>query len=179
VVEDRLPAKRRRASTRVPPERLPWLRYDRMARAVTERLRVRPMPGQPFWVLAVRNPVHHTRYQVFLPEYPAPESRLCSCVDFSRRGIGTCKHVEAATAWLESQPEVTRPAAATRPAAGNIWKAIDAARRSADSSPRPAAIRLREPGRVLFERGETPRSVTGKKREGGKGSAEPAVGSGV
>ncbi|MGA7860825.1 MAG: hypothetical protein WCB19_03090, partial [Thermoplasmata archaeon] len=105
--DPRGPGKKRRSTTREPPERLPWLRYDRMARAVTERLRVRPVPGQPFWVLAVRNPVHHTHYQVFLPEYPSGEARFCSCVDFSRKGIGTCKHVEAATAWLESHPDVT------------------------------------------------------------------------
>ena len=85
-----------------------------MARAVTERLRVRPVRGQPFWALAVRNPVHHTHYQVVLPEYPSGEAQFCSCPDFARRGIGTCKHVEAATAWLAAPPELARPPYAPR-----------------------------------------------------------------
>ena len=64
---------------REPPERRPWLRYDRVARSVTERLQVRPLRGQPFWLFAVRNPVHHTKYQVALPEFPADEAQFCSC----------------------------------------------------------------------------------------------------
>jgi hypothetical protein len=149
-----------------------------MARAVTERLRVRPVPGQPFWVLAVRNPVHHTHYQVCLPEYPSQEARFCSCVDFSRRGIGTCKHVEAATAWLEAHPELPPPSA-TRPGAARLWRAIDTARDASEGSRRPAPIRLREPGRVLFEERNPSRSRPDKKWEGGKGSAGPAGESGV
>lgn len=167
--------KRRRSTTRESPERLPWLRYDRIARAVTERLRVRPVPGQPFWVLAVRNPVHHTHYRVVLPEYPSGEARFCSCVDFARKGIGTCKHVEAATAWLESHPEVSRPAE-SRPGVSSVWRAIDAARKASEASGRPEPVRWRQPGRVLFEKGGIPRPNSDKKREGRKGSDEPAGG---
>jgi hypothetical protein len=170
--------KPRRASKREPPERLPWLRYDRMARAVTERLRVRAMPGQPFWLLSVRNPVHHTRYQVALPEYPGGEAQFCSCVDFARKGIGTCKHIEAARAWLEAQPDVHRLAAPVRGASA-IWRAMDAARREGDRVRTPDAVHLREPGRVLFERGVSPPRRDSKKREGRKGSAQPASGSGA
>jgi hypothetical protein len=166
------PSKRRRTLAREPPERLPWLRYDRMARAVTERLRVRPVTGQPFWVLAVRNPVHHTHYQVCLPEFPAKEARFCSCVDFARRGIGTCKHVEAATAWLESHPELTLPRG-SRLGASNLWRDIDAARSDSESTARPVAVRLRLPGKVLFEGRSTARQKMGKEREGGKGSVNP------
>ena len=173
-MQDRIRARReRRASTAEQLQRLPWLRYDRMARAVTERLRVRPVPGQPFWVLAVRNPVHHTHYQVLLPEYPTGEAQFCSCPDFARRGIGTCKHVEAAAAWLESHPEAVRPPFVPRGAAG-IWRAVDAAGTEAKSSPRPLSIRLREPGQVLFRARNPRRAKATKKREGGKGSAEPA-----
>jgi hypothetical protein len=165
--EPREPSKRRRTVVREPPERLPWLRYDRMARAVTERLRVRPVPGQPFWVLAVHNPVHHTRYQVCLPEFPSGEAQFCSCEDFARRGIGTCKHVEAATAWLESHPEVTRPPA-SRLGVSNLWRDIDAARKDSESPDRPVPVRIRLPGRVLFERGAASHSNVGRKREGEK-----------
>ena len=168
-----LSTRRRGPSARAPPERLPWLRYDRMARAVTESLRVRPVSGQPFWVLDVRNPVHHTRYQVCLPEYPAGEARFCSCPDFARRGIGTCKHVEAATAWLASHPEADRPAPARRGVA-DAWRSIDAARRHAESENRPAAVRLRAAGRVLFERAAPRRSTVGKKKESGRSSVGPA-----
>lgn len=166
-----------RRPTAEPPERLPWLRYDRMARALTERLRVRSIPGQPFWVLAVRNPVHHTHYQVVLPEYPSGEAQFCSCPDFARRGIGTCKHVEAATAWLSSHPELPRPPETRRSTLG-IWRQVDRARAGALTSPRPDAVRLREPGRVLFEKGPARDRATSKKREGGKGSVKPAGGSG-
>lgn len=172
------PAKPRRRSSREPPERLPWLRYDRMARAVTERLRVRPVPGQPFWVLAVRNPVHHTQYHVFLPDYPSGEAQFCSCVDFARKGIGTCKHVEAAIAWLETHPELPPPMHRSRGAA-TLWYAIDAAEKATDASPLPAPVRLRIPGRVLFDRGGRGASRTPKKRVAGTGSAEPAARSGA
>ncbi len=142
------PARRRRRSTRVPPERIPWLRYDRFSRSVTEHLRVRPVPGYPFWVLAVRNPVHHTRYQVALAEYPREESQFCSCVDFARKAIGTCKHIEAARAWLGGQPDL-RLAPVPGRGASALWKAIDRAGRA--STAVPDALRLRRAGRRLFE----------------------------
>ncbi len=148
-----------------------------MARAVTERLRVRPVPGQPFWVLAVRNTVHHTHYQVFLPEYPSGEARFCSCVDFSRKGIGTCKHVEAATAWLESHPDVTRPAA-SRQGVASVWRAIDTGPEGAGAAHRRNRFAY-APGRVLFEKRAAPRRGA-QEGGGGKGlGCEPAGGSGV
>ncbi len=157
---------------------MPWLRYDRMARAVTQRLRVRPVPGQPFWVLAVRNPVHHTHYLVFLPDPPSGEAQFCSCEDFARRGMGTCKHVEAATAWIESHPDVSRPALRHRGVA-SIWRAIDAARIESKSSVVPDAVRLRKPGQVLFENRPGARGRGTEKNAGGKGSAGPARRSGA
>lgn len=165
-------SKRRRPSVREPPERLPWLRYDRIARSVTERLRVRPVPGQPFWVLAVRNPVHHTRYQVLLPEHPSGESRFCSCEDFARRGIGTCKHVEAATAWLGTHPEIPhRPA--PPPRASSLWRTILAARKASETSKLALPLRWRLAGKALFEPDAVARRRVVKKSEGGKGSAKP------
>lgn len=160
------PSRRRRRSTRVPPERIPWLRYDRFSRSVTEHLRVRPVPGYPFWVLTVRNPVHHTQYQVTLAEYPQEESQFCSCVDFARKAIGTCKHIEAARAWLGGQPEL-RLAAVPPRGAPALWKAIDRSVRT--SGPGPDAVRLRTAGRLLFE-GNRPR---GNKSGKGRGSGGP------
>jgi hypothetical protein len=133
------------------------------------------VPGQPFWVLAVRNPVHHTRYQVVLPEYPSGEAQFCSCPDFARRGIGTCKHVEAATAWLTAHPELSPPLVA-RTGASGLWKEIDAARKERVPDPRPVPVRWRAPGRLLFERPGATRVAGTRNREGGRGSAEPARG---
>jgi hypothetical protein len=178
MAEDRQPRRRRRRSTREPPERLPWLRYDRMARAVTERLRVRPVPGQPFWVLTVRNPVHHTHYQVVLPEYPADEAVFCSCPDFARKGIGTCKHVEAAFSWLEVHPDLAAPAAAPRGVSA-VWRAVDAAQEASQAEGPPATVRLRLAGRALFETRTSSSGKGPKKREGGKGSVESTGASGA
>lgn len=163
----------RRVRGAEPLERWPWLRYDRIARAVTERLQVRPVSGEPFWVLAVRNPVHHTHYQVCLPELPDQgEAQFCSCADFARRGIGTCKHVEAALAWLETHPERERPTATARGSEA-VWRAVDAAGLAAEGSSRPLAIRWRLPGAVLLERGSGKSRPVRKKEGKGKGSAEP------
>lgn len=164
--------KRRRSTPRPLPERFPWLRYDRAARAVTERLRVRPVPGQPFWVLAVRNPVHHTQYHVLLPEYPDGEAQFCSCPDFARRGIGTCKHIEAATTWLAAHPEIPRPTPG-RSATAGLWRAIDSARQQADVRHPPRSIRLRAPGRLLFEPRGSARLEQGGARKGSDGPAAP------
>jgi hypothetical protein len=178
MAEPDQPRRRRRPAVTEPLERLPWLRYDRMARAVTERLRVRPVRGQPFWALEVRNPVHHTHYLVLLPEYPADSSQFCSCPDFARRGIGTCKHVEAATAWLESHPETPRPPEPHHGTAA-LWQAIGVLQRMARTSSSADAVRLRQAGRLLFERREKEGVRPIKKGVGGKGSVEPKAAPGI
>ena len=126
-------------------------------------------------MLEVRNPVHHTRYRVLLPEYPGEGGEICSCPDFARRGIGTCKHVEAASAWLTARRDLARPSFRAR-GAGSLWKALDRARIAAARSERPPAVRLREPGRLLFDRPRGKARTGNKEREGGKGSADARVG---
>ncbi|MGA7860661.1 MAG: hypothetical protein WCB19_02245, partial [Thermoplasmata archaeon] len=69
--------------------------------------------------------------------------------------------------------------AASRQGVASVWRAIDAARKESGAAHRPESIRLRAPGRVLFEKRAAPRSGGARKGEGGKGSVEPAGGSGV
>ena len=106
----------------------------------------------PFLLLEVRNPLHGTVYRVLLPEYPARASELCTCADFARRGLGTCKHIEAAYRWRAEHPDAEadgprRPAGPTAPA---LWKEID--RRHRRPKPGPESLRIRAAGAVLFER---------------------------
>ncbi|MCI4339848.1 MAG: hypothetical protein L3J73_01075, partial [Thermoplasmata archaeon] len=71
-------------------------RTQRRVRALESPLDVRPRPDGRFVRLEVRNPVPGTRYDVLLPAFPDRSGGFCTCTDFARRGIGTCKHLEAA-----------------------------------------------------------------------------------
>lgn len=77
---------------------------DRRARALEEPLDVRRLPGW-FVRLEVRNPIHGTHYTVILPTFPSRDAAICTCTDFSRSGLGTCKHVEAAVRWMGAHPD--------------------------------------------------------------------------
>lgn len=105
-------------------------------------------------MLDVRNPLHGTEYRVLLPEFPRPDSALCTCTDFARRGLGTCKHIEAAFAWLSSHPEASalgRPEA-PGPSARGLWKEIDRRLGARADARVPLSLALRRPGAALFER---------------------------
>jgi len=124
---------------------------SRRLRAAEEPLDVRVRYGAPVLELEVRNPVHRTRYRVFFPAYPARDAGLCTCTDFARRGLGTCKHLEAAWEWLARQPAL--PDAPRRPEAGadELWAAVDRGLGTLARSP-PAEIReLERAGRALIE----------------------------
>ena len=117
-----------------------------------EPLDVRIRSSQPYPLLEVRNPIHGTGYLVMLPEYPQRSSALCTCTDFARRGLGTCKHIEAALRWLGEHPEALRaPGSAPRAGLGPLWRRID--QRLAADAPGadPASRRWRRAGAVLFE----------------------------
>ncbi len=114
---------------------------------------MRRLPGW-FVRLEVRNPIHATHYRVLLPTYPSRDAAMCTCADFSRSGLGTCKHVEAAFRWMaahpnevaDPEPELEEPAPA--------WEEIDQRIRSvpADASP---ARRMTWAGMVLTEKRPT------------------------
>ncbi|NNN17753.1 MAG: hypothetical protein HKL79_05280 [Thermoplasmata archaeon] len=142
-----------------PPARAPPPRDDRedvaerRARAFEEPLDIRRRPGSYYPLLDVRNPMHDTHYLVLLPEYPDRSSAMCTCADFARRGLGTCKHVEAGLRWLRFHPKeaVRGPEGPQR--SDPIWREIDRRLRAEATDPAPIALRLRAPGAVLFERG--------------------------
>ncbi|MCI4344346.1 MAG: hypothetical protein L3J87_01805 [Thermoplasmata archaeon] len=108
--------RRRRAGEAAPP--------DSAARP-REPLDVGPVdPPAPFPLVEVRNPSHATRYRVALPEFPERQGALCSCEDFSRRGKGTCKHIEAAWLALRAEPPTPLPAP-TADWAVALWAEVD------------------------------------------------------
>jgi hypothetical protein len=124
-------------------------RAERRSRALEELLDVRPEPGPPgILTLAVRNLKRQTHYTVFVPAYPDRAGAFCGCVDFARRDLGTCKHLEAAWLWLEDHPEArTVP---PLPAAGPRWATVDRRLRHLPTSG-PSARRIRYAGGALLE----------------------------
>ncbi|HEY6239132.1 MAG TPA: hypothetical protein VIZ68_08115 [Thermoplasmata archaeon] len=127
------------------------LRAERRVRALETPLDIRWRPDPRFVRLEVRNPVHRTRYEVLLPAFPEADPGFCTCTDFAKRGIGTCKHLEAVRLWLEDHPgEVSRLALPRGTAGRATWAEID---RRLRPSGRPRALdarRLRYPGAVLL-----------------------------
>jgi hypothetical protein len=154
---------------RGPPDD-PWAIAERRSRAVEEPLDVVVLTREPFALLEVRNPLHRTVYRVMLPAFPDRSVALCTCSDFARRGLGTCKHIEAAGRWLERHPGA--PALLAPPALdpGPVWEEIDGRLIVEATSRGPESLRWRAPGAVLYERGGPPYlPKTEKKEEVGRG----------
>ncbi len=126
----------------------------RRVRATEEPLDVQLWQRDTYPILEVRNPIHGTAYRVLLPEFPTVTSALCTCTDFARRDLGTCKHIEAGHRWLTDHPDAVPLLARMLPPvrASSIWKEID--RRQAAELGRAAEDRkaLRRIGAALFER---------------------------
>jgi hypothetical protein len=96
----------------------------------------------------VRNPRHRSHYTLYVPVYPDRTGTFCGCVDFARRDLGTCKHIEAAWLWLADHPEAIRGDPDPDPAAG-LWTAIDRRLRHPRVSDPPSG-RVRHAGEVLL-----------------------------
>lgn len=147
----RMPASRR--MTPQPPSTGPGSRQsavnERRQRAIEEALDVRVRSTDPYLRLEVRNPIHRTGYQVLLPTFPARDVALCTCTDFARRGLGTCKHIEATARWLEGHPAPKAPGGrpSLRP---RLWTLIDRAIAARASDRGPESLAWRRPGRLLF-----------------------------
>jgi hypothetical protein len=127
---------------------------ERQIRALVEPLDVHRRPRTWYPVLEVRNPIHGTVYAVLFPEFPSRASAMCSCPDFGRRGLGTCKHIEASVLWLEEHPSeaVSDPHAIDRERVDENWKEIDH-RLERWSSVVPATpIGIRQAGSVLYRK---------------------------
>ena len=125
---------------------------ERRSRALEEPLDLRLRQREPFPVVEVRNPLHKTTYLVLRPTFPDREPGLCTCPDFARRGLGTCKHIEAVDRWLTTHPSATP---STPPKAGPsvaaVWHEIDQRLAREPERQVPWSRRLREPGAVLIE----------------------------
>jgi hypothetical protein len=136
--------------SRIPPEGEEQARAERRVRALENPLDVRVRPDARFVRLEVRNPVHDTRYDVVLPAYPEREGGFCTCTDFARRGIGTCKHLESAWLWIGQHPEEV-PGRATEPTHAADWSEIDRCLKVQSKSRQPDPIRYRIGGAALLE----------------------------
>ncbi|MGI0071935.1 MAG: hypothetical protein ACRECT_07745 [Thermoplasmata archaeon] len=148
----------RRSRDRPPPRRRtndpdPEAVADRRNRSIEEPLDVRLRSREPYPLLEVRNPVHGTGYLVMLPEFPDRASALCTCTDFARRGLGTCKHIEAGLRWVGDHPDAT-PLRARREEGSRsavVWKKVDQRLAGLVRDATPAARRWRRPGAALYE----------------------------
>jgi hypothetical protein len=83
---------------------------------------------------------------VYIAAYPDPTGAFCGCVDFARRDLGTCKHLEAAFLWLGDHAEERR--AAPYPPSTPLWGAVD--RRARHPPATPASRRIRFVGAALL-----------------------------
>jgi hypothetical protein len=108
--------------------------------------RVQGPPSVP--TFEVRNPRHRSHYTLYVPAYPDRSGAFCGCVDFARRDLGTCKHIEAAWLWLADHPEELRgdgdPAASL-----GLWSIIDRRLRHPRADDPPSG-KLRYAGEVLL-----------------------------
>jgi hypothetical protein len=163
----------RRPTAPPPPDEEEAVALRRL-RAAEEPLDVRLRYREPSVELEVRNPVHRTSYRVFLPNYPSRDAGLCTCTDFARRGLGTCKHLEAAWDWLAHRPQL--PDAPTRPGTFTsieaLWKGID--RRTAELARLPPHD-IREVERAGLALIDPERSEEGEEEvgRGAGGNARP------
>ncbi len=127
---------------------------ERRLRALEEPLDVRWVTDEPYPRLEVRNPLHRTQYLVLFPLYPSEAPAFCTCTDFARRGLGTCKHIVAAYRWLGSAepPAASAPRPAPVEEREALWPEVD--RRAAElaDADREDVRRVAWPGAVLFER---------------------------
>ena len=128
---------------------------ERRSRALEEPLDLRVRQREPYPIVEVRNPLHHTMYLVLRPTYPDRSPALCTCADFARRGLGTCKHIEAADRWLTNHPNAQPsppPPPRVRPPAA-VWSEVDRRLEREALTGRPLSLRVREAGAVLYDTG--------------------------
>ncbi len=127
---------------------------ERRFRALAEPLDVRWVSAEPYPAVEVRNPVRRTAYLTLWPGYPERDPALCTCTDFARRGLGDCKHLEAAWRWLgrpSPPPEAGR--GPEREDIARVWEEIDRRLGTLPPASERDIRRVSEPGRALFERG--------------------------
>ncbi len=126
---------------------------QRRYRALSEPLDCRWLSREPYPMVEVRNPIRHTQYRTLWPAYPDRSPSLCTCTDYARRGLGDCKHLEAAWRWLaRAPPEAVPPEEPTAPRSPQaVWAGVD---RSLAAAPPATERGIREigtTGRVLID----------------------------
>jgi hypothetical protein len=98
------------------------------------------------------------KYRVLVPDFPSREGAQCSCLDFLTRGLGTCKHLEAALAHAAAEPPADLSTRVTPPLSVPSWSALEeehahaldkALATSGEEDPREVLRALRRVGRVL------------------------------
>jgi hypothetical protein len=128
----------------------------RRSRAHEELFDIRVVPHTPFVHLDIVNPLHGTRYDVFVPGYPDLGTATCGCTDFTTRGLGTCKHLEAVRLWIgENRAELDalpRAEPEAGPVLAEIWRRIDDRIAELRREPRALFRRARHAGAALYER---------------------------
>ncbi|MFZ1022966.1 MAG: hypothetical protein WAN87_02375 [Thermoplasmata archaeon] len=127
---------------------------ERQLRALVEPFDVHRRPRTFYPILEVRNPIHRTVYTVLFPEFPSRARAMCSCPDFGRRGLGTCKHIEASLLWLEDHPSEAAPdpRAGDRSRVEECWKEVDRRIGRWSSGVPLTPLGIRAPGSVLYWR---------------------------
>ncbi|MCI4365218.1 MAG: hypothetical protein L3K10_04050 [Thermoplasmata archaeon] len=168
-----MPEREHAPTERTGPTDDPWAVAERRSRAIEEPLDVRCLRNEPFPLLEVRNPLHRTSYRVMLPTFPDRSVALCTCTDFARRGLGTCKHIEAGGRWLERHPQVPPSAPAPPFDPAPVWEEIDQRLERPVPPGVPDSLRWREAGAVLYERaGPAYLPDPEKKEEVGRGGGK-------
>ncbi len=120
---------------------------ERRRRALEEPLDFTVRETSPLFTVRVRNPLHGTQYDAYVPEYPTASSAMCTCPDFARRAMGTCKHLEGLFRWLASHPAPEPKPRAQEPSTAALWEEID--RRRARRPVSPTLVGMREVGELL------------------------------
>jgi len=131
---------------------------SRRRRAAEEPLDVRLTSRAPFVRLEVRNPLHRTSYAVVFPDYPRRTAAMCTCTDFARRGLGSCKHLEAGWSWLEERKEADLTPSEGPAPVPDLWPEID---RRLDALRREGAHSIRDIERAGAALVEEPPAVPG------------------
>ena len=125
---------------------------ERRRRGREEPLQVSVRETSPVPHLRVRNPLHGTQYDLYFPGYPSLEGGLCTCPDFARRGLGTCKHLEAVRLWALEHPDLEPKPRPPGPPAGRLWAEVDRRRSAARGTD---GRTLRGVGAVLYDEAVT------------------------
>ncbi len=136
----------------------------RRKRATSTHFHIEPAPGEvPAYTV---DSASGGSYRVLLPAFPSRDGAQCSCPDFLSRGLGTCKHLEAALAYAALNPPPPRPAAPVAPFPWmELERATGALLQEADAKGWSATETVRQMRRLGAGFLETPASATAREEK--------------